>query len=546
VAAIYARRDSKEVALAAGGRFDVVVVGAGPGGYVGAIRAAQLGLKVAVVEEDTPGGVCLNWGCIPSKALLTGAELIEMLRAHGPTFGVSAGELRLDYGKAIDHSRKVAGRLCKGVESLLKKNAITLVRGRGRLTGPNSVEVMGPDEGVLEASHVMLATGSTEWTPPGIEVDGRRVTTSRQALESKLVPEQLVVIGAGAVGIEFAYVYANYGSQVTILEMADQMLPGADPDVAQALEREYRRKKITVRTGTRFEELKVEGNGVRVRVRSGEKEDELRADQVLVAIGRRPLSADLGLDAAAIETDDKGFVTVDARLVTSVPSVRAIGDLAGGPLLAHKASEEGVAAAEWIAGRERPEEPLYAYRGSPIEFCEVASMRMELLGNEFIEEFYSASDANRARRTHLEGIVGIFPWIATVDAFQHWIYTNPNHTRAERSAAWMALMDRFGGDVDWSGYELTRANLWHKQLHIFLYPFYYVEYGIAQLGALQVWANSRRNKAEALAQYHRALALGNSRPLPELFAAAGCRFSFDRATVQPLVQLVKNELAKLN
>ena len=192
------------------------------------------------------------------------------------------------------------------------------------------------------------------------------------------------------------------------------------------------------------------------------------------------------------------------------------------------------------------EEMLYAYRGAPIEFCEVASMSMELLGNEFLEEFYSTNDANRARRTHLEGIVGIFPWIATVDAFQHWIYTHPNHSRAERSAAWLALMDRFGGDVDWSGYEETRANLWHKQLHIFLYPFYYVEYGIAQLGALQVWANSKRNKAEALRNYQQALALGNSRPLPELFAAAGCRFSFNRETVKPLVQLVKNELAKLN
>ena len=192
------------------------------------------------------------------------------------------------------------------------------------------------------------------------------------------------------------------------------------------------------------------------------------------------------------------------------------------------------------------EEPLYAYRGSPIEFCEVASMSMELLGNEFLEEFYSTNDANRARRTHLEGIVGIFPWIATVDAFQHWIYTHPNHTRAERTAAWLALMDRFGGDVDWTGYEETRANLWHKQLHIFLYPFYYVEYGIAQLGALQVWANSKRNKKESLANYQRALALGNSRPLPELFAAAGCRFSFNSETVKPLVQLVKNELAKLN
>ncbi len=192
-------------------------------------------------------------------------------------------------------------------------------------------------------------------------------------------------------------------------------------------------------------------------------------------------------------------------------------------------------------------EPLYSYRGAPIEFCEVASMSMELLGAEFIEEFYpNADDARRARRTHLEGIVGVFPWIATVDAFQHWIYTHPGHTRAERRAAWLALMDRFGGDADWSGFEDARANLWHRQLHIFLYPFYYVEYAIAQLGALQVWANSKRDKAAALADYQRGLALGNSRPLPELFAAAGCKFSFTRATVQPLVQLVKTELAKLN
>ena len=192
------------------------------------------------------------------------------------------------------------------------------------------------------------------------------------------------------------------------------------------------------------------------------------------------------------------------------------------------------------------EEPLLAYRSAPIEFCEVASMSMELLGNEFIEEFYAPPEARRARRTHLEGIVAVFPWIATVDAFQHWIYTHPDHTRAERTAAWLALMDRFGGAVDWTGHEAVRANLWHRQLHIFLYPFYYVEYGIAQLGALQVWANSKRNKAGALADYQRALALGNSRPLPELFTAAGCQFSFDRATVQPLVKLLKDELAGMN
>jgi oligoendopeptidase F len=191
------------------------------------------------------------------------------------------------------------------------------------------------------------------------------------------------------------------------------------------------------------------------------------------------------------------------------------------------------------------DEDLYAYRSAPIEFCEVASMSMELLGNEFLERFYAVPEANRARRTHLEGIVNILPWIATVDAFQHWIYTHPGHTRAERSAAWLALMARFGGEVDWRGHEAVRANLWHRQLHIFIHAFYYIEYGIAQLGALQVWANSKRDKAKALNDYKRSLELGGSRPLPELFAAAGCKFEFSRQTMAPLVKLVRDELAKL-
>jgi oligoendopeptidase F len=190
-------------------------------------------------------------------------------------------------------------------------------------------------------------------------------------------------------------------------------------------------------------------------------------------------------------------------------------------------------------------EDLYAYRGAPVEFCEVASMTMELLGLELAEEFYSASDASRARRTHLEGLMTIFPWIATVDAFQHWVYTHPQHTRAERKAAWLDLMGRFGGDVDWSAHEAVRASLWHRQLHIFIHAFYYIEYGIAQLGALQVWANSKNAKAKSLQQYKDALKLGGSRPLPELFNAAGCEFEFSRKTLAPLISLVREELARL-
>jgi len=191
------------------------------------------------------------------------------------------------------------------------------------------------------------------------------------------------------------------------------------------------------------------------------------------------------------------------------------------------------------------QEDLYAYRGAQIEFCEVASMSMELLGNEFLEEFYRAPEATRARQTHLEGIMSILPWIATVDAFQHWIYTHPGHSRTERERAWVDLMNRFGGEVDWHGHEEARARLWHRQLHIFIHAFYYIEYGIAQLGALQVWANYRKERQGALNRYKGALKLGGSVPLPQLFEAAGCRFEFGRATMAPLMDLVRKELAVL-
>ena len=192
------------------------------------------------------------------------------------------------------------------------------------------------------------------------------------------------------------------------------------------------------------------------------------------------------------------------------------------------------------------QEDLHHYQHAPLEFCEVASMSMELIGNEHLEEFYNEENAIRARRTHLEGIIGLFPWIATVDAFQHWIYTHPEHTRGERDAFWNELCDRFGGGTDWTGHELARTKMWHRQLHIFLHPFYYIEYGIAQLGALWVWKNSKADRAKALADYKLALAHGGSRPLPELFQASGAPFSFDVEAFKPLIELVQTELSTLN
>lgn len=333
---------------------DLAIIGAGPGGYVAAIRAAQLGMRVAVVEAARLGGVCLNWGCIPSKALLTGAELVESLRSHGETFGVSTSGVTLDYGKLIDHSRKTADRMHRGVAALMKKNRIMVVPGRGRLAGPNAVEVRGESETLVEAAHIVIATGSAEWVPPGVTVDGTRVLTSREALESRVVPSRLLVIGAGAVGLEFAYVYAMYGAQVTVIEMADQVLPGADPELAAAVQRQFRRKNIRVELGTLYEQLKAANGGVRVSVQRGEAQQEIEADQVLLAIGRSPLSADLGLEGVGVEPDARGFVPVDDGRCTRVPTISAIGDVAGGPLLAHKASEEGIAVAERLAELSRP------------------------------------------------------------------------------------------------------------------------------------------------------------------------------------------------
>ncbi len=381
------------------GRYDLAVLGAGPGGYVGAIRAAQLGLKVAVIEEERPGGVCLNWGCIPTKALLSGAELAESLRLHGKLFGIEAAGVSYDYGKAIDHSRKVSDRLCKGIESLLGKNKIDLIRGRGKLAGPNTLEVSDPTATTVTAEQILLATGSAEWVPPGIDIDGERVLTSRQALESKRIPERMVIIGAGAVGLEFAYIYANYGSKVTVIEMAPQILLGADAEVASAVEREFRRKKIDIQTGTRFEALEFKPDQVIVHAMRGEESLTLPTDQVLVAIGRKPLSADLGLEQVGVKLTEKGFVQVDEQLRTSVPGIRAIGDLAGGPLLAHKASEEGVAAVEFAAGMARS-----ALAHERIPACIYTQPQVAWIG--LTEE--------KARAVHGEDLrVGKFPFLAS-------------------------------------------------------------------------------------------------------------------------------------
>ena len=329
--------------------YDLIVIGAGPGGYEAAIRASQLGMSVAIVEAEHLGGVCLNWGCIPTKAILSSAERYEAVSKNAVP-GLLVDGVKADYGAVIAASRKAAGRLNKGVASLMKKNKIDVVMGRGSLLGAGKVAVDGDQAGTLEGRNVLLATGSTELILPGVKVDGERILTSREALECKTLPSSLVVVGAGAVGLEFAYSYACYGTEVTVIEMADQALPGFDNDVATTLTQSFSRRGVKIRTKTAYRSVEADSSGVAVTVESEKGEEEIKADQVLVGIGRKALVDNMGLDDAGVVVEN-GFIKVGSDLQTSVPGVWAIGDVVGPPLLAHKASEEGIAAVEFMAGK---------------------------------------------------------------------------------------------------------------------------------------------------------------------------------------------------
>jgi dihydrolipoamide dehydrogenase len=322
--------------------FDVVVLGGGSGGYACALRAAQLGLTVALVEKDKLGGTCLHWGCIPTKALLHAAEVADATR-HADQFGIRATLDGVDMAAVNSYKDGVVGRLYKGLQGLVQSRGITVLEGRGRLVGPRSVEVDGT---TYEGRHVVLASGSYSKTLPGLEIDGERVLTSDQALGLDTVPERALVLGGGVIGVEFASAWASLGSDVTILEALPRLVPAEDPASSKLLERAFRKRKIAFRTGTPFQSVKTTDSGVAVTVESG---DVLEADVLLVAVGRGPTTEGLGYDEQGIEME-RGFVLTDQRLRTNVDGVYAVGDIVPGPQLAHRGFAHGIFVAEDIAG----------------------------------------------------------------------------------------------------------------------------------------------------------------------------------------------------
>lgn len=326
--------------------FDLVVVGGGPGGYVAAIRAAQLGMRVGLVEAQHLGGICLNWGCIPTKALLRSAEIYHLMR-HAEAFGLSAGAPGFDLAKVVARSRAVAGQLQAGVKHLLKKNKVTVIEGRAKLAGKGKVAVeKGP---VLSAPHIILATGARARSIPGLEPDGQQVWTYKEALVPPSMPKSLLVVGSGAIGIEFASFFNTLGAKVTVVEVLDRILPFEDAEISALARKAFEKQGMTILTGAAVKGLAKSPGLVTATVDQGGKSMSVAAERVIVAVGVSPNSENLGLDGTGVKLD-RGFIVVDDYLRTGEPGLYAIGDVAGPPCLAHKASHEGVICVEKIAG----------------------------------------------------------------------------------------------------------------------------------------------------------------------------------------------------
>jgi dihydrolipoamide dehydrogenase len=360
--------------------YDVIFIGGGPAGYIGAIRSAQLGLSVAVVEREGLGGTCVLWGCIPAKALLESASLATKV-SHAKDFGITVGDVKLDYGVAMKRSRAVSNQNSKGVEYLFKKNKITWIKGTARLAGKNAVSVKadGKEEKHDAKKAVVISTGSRVKGLPqiGLELNKSTVISSDEALILETAPKTMAIVGAGAVGCEFADVFTAFGTQVTLIEVLPGILPLEDADCSAELTRSFKKRKIDVLSGAKISDVKVGKSSVSMTVDVGGKKQNLEVEKVLVAAGRAPNIEDIGIKEAGVQMTERGFIKINERMETSVKGVYAIGDVAGPPMLAHKGMREGVVFAEYLTGQKHVHPVNYGNVPSAT-YChpEVASIGM--------------------------------------------------------------------------------------------------------------------------------------------------------------------------
>ncbi|WP_020527998.1 dihydrolipoyl dehydrogenase [Flexithrix dorotheae] len=357
-------------------KFDLIVIGSGPGGYVAAIRASQLGMKVGVVEKAEIGGICLNWGCIPTKALLKSAQVFEYIQ-HAEDYGISVKEASIDFDGIVKRSRNVAGGMSKGIEFLLKKNKIEKLLGFGKLTSKNTVEVTAEDgsKSSYTASHIILATGGRSRELPNVPIDNKKIIGYRKAMTLEKLPKKMVVMGSGAIGVEFAYFYQAMGTEVTIVEYLPKIVPNEDEDVSKQLERIFKKKGMKIHTDAAVQSVDTSGEGCVVTVKSNKKGEEFKieCDIVLSAVGVSTNLEGIGLEDVGVATD-KGKVLVDDYYKTNIPGIYAIGDIVHGPALAHVASAEGIICVEKINGQNP--EPLNYNNIPGCTYCapEIASV----------------------------------------------------------------------------------------------------------------------------------------------------------------------------